>query len=135
MRFGELRNARTQGTSPLILSRLLLGQTVDGAEPLDQCAARDRHDRPVDEAGLEDRERLAIGLDAEDRDEYGLVGDIEIRIARGQTTRSALDATRGRELDDFEGTIVRIAQPMYRSISNPGCFMQTSISPRSNISQ
>ena len=81
---------------------------MDAAQPENKVTARNRNDRPIFDRGVENVQRLAVGLDAEDGNEDGPIGEIEVRVARGQSALGPPDLARRRQLDDLEQATLRI---------------------------
>src|SRR4030095_14435593 len=97
---GERRQPGTSEVLPdrglLRKRRLLLCQAVHGAEPDHQVARGDPDHLAIGERLGERGQRARIGAGAEDGNEEGAVGEVEVRVARRAALAAPMERRRGR---------------------------------------
>ncbi len=74
----------TAGSSRSVAYGHFVGEAVDGSEAPDEVARVDADDAAVGEDLSEDTQGDAVQGVVECGDEHGAVGDVEVRVARGQ---------------------------------------------------
>ena len=78
----------------MTLAGLLLRKTVECAESQDEIDGMNADDRPVGEELREYAERGSVPGIVERRDNHARVGDIEVRVARGEAEPAVINRRR-----------------------------------------
>ena len=107
-------------SQPLSVARLLLGHAVESAEAEDEIAAGDADDFAAGEKTGEGVECDAVVRVVEGGDDHEFVGDVEIRVAGGETLVVEIDRRGHGERFDAKGAAVEIFHAVCRRRDFPG---------------